>query len=420
MKIAYYIAALSLTLFLSCKTRQFSEAKNVAISAQHFPTPCELSEKANLIRSRLQFRVGIQNFLKRLSAECQLQRSFEALKTRSQRLGVDIDAIQIYKALRYVERYRYNEARDKAIPVSRIYQFCRRDYKKPLEQWSTDAWDNWSAGISQLPETVKFLRDRPLTLNDMLNAHKGFYTLSDEQGDFSHAPDPGKIKWAYPMNIDRPWWRFSTTEEEQAALKTSKEIYDEYSAYDMLPHSNLKFQNTPLNGTITVIKGVGIFSADATLLPEHYAIWVNTFNRYTSLIRNFYEGITFNDPLWTPMEFASNMQRHFVQVHAFAEGNGRNSRFWQDVILNMFGLPYAASGDMMSDDVLATHNVYYAEFYKVTNAAMSDISRCLNEYEKILGDKPVGEATSLSYDCRILPVKTEHPVRDLEPPPRCQ
>ncbi|MEE2744681.1 MAG: hypothetical protein VYD54_12280, partial [Bdellovibrionota bacterium] len=63
------------------------------------------------------------------------------------------------------------------------------------------------------------------------------------------------------------------------------------------------------------------------------------------------------------------------------EGNGRMSRFIQDMLLSLFNLPASPAGDLQSD-VLTTNAVYRKETVEAFRLAMTNLETCLKQYDK--------------------------------------
>lgn len=82
-----------------------------------------------------------------------------------------------------------------------------------------------------------------------------------------------------------------------------------------------------------------------------------------------------------PVELAAVVQKWFVSVHPFADGNGRTSRAIQDLIMQHFGLPFMPAGDLQND---ATEEVedYIENTYKALDAMLLKLEACAKERDQ--------------------------------------
>ena len=83
----------------------------------------------------------------------------------------------------------------------------------------------------------------------------------------------------------------------------------------------------------------------------------------------------------TPLQVVADLQRRYIAIHPFHEGNGRMSRFIQDMLLQLFKLPPSPAGDLQSD-VLTTNAVYRKETVEAFKLAMTNLESCLKQYDK--------------------------------------
>lgn len=344
----------------------------------------------------------LSSFMRNLNRESQLSRSYQILKEKAAKNRVNIDNIMLYRALRYINRDVYERTKALNQPIEKAYQCFECDYQKPIEEQSTVIWDNWRFGSSREALILSKLENEPLGLDYVRKIHSDFYRYDDECGDHANKPFPGKLRQPRPFSEDMLWRAFPTEAAEHEAAERSRIINDEYKKLGFLPQSNLTFRGNDLNGVIKVIPGIGLFPGDTRLLEEHITLWLGVFNTYQLNICNGYPEISTQSPLWTPGEFALFMQRWLFQLQAFAEGNGRLSRLFQDILLKRFGLPYAASGDFMFDEALTLHADYYDRFMFHTSNLLQRISHCVDEVYPQYGTKVPRNDYSMCYDCIVL------------------
>ena len=77
-------------------------------------------------------------------------------------------------------------------------------------------------------------------------------------------------------------------------------------------------------------------------IPEQLNLLVNYVNTSTT---RWSSGYLPQDPL----TIAANVQRWFIAIHPFSDGNGRVSRFLMDLLIESLGLPAPLLGDMNYD-----------------------------------------------------------------------
>jgi len=80
-------------------------------------------------------------------------------------------------------------------------------------------------------------------------------------------------------------------------------------------------------------------------------------------------------PVLSPMELATVVQKWFVSVHPFSDGNGRTSRAIQDIILTHFDMPVIPGGDLQ-EDATAEFEKYMDSTYDKTEAILAQLELC--------------------------------------------
>jgi len=106
----------------------------------------------------------------------------------------------------------------------------------------------------------------------------------------------------------------------------------------------------------------------------------------------------------TPFEAGSFLQRYFVTVHPFHDGNGRVSRFILDLISKKFNMPYAPAGDL-TNDILSTKQRYFKETLIKTDNMMELLKQCYKYHKE-------GGSNEMAYRCRELPQVKLDPVEN--------
>ena len=355
-----------------------------------------------------------QVYYQRLDQECKLQNAFIETQKKLAEYEVRPENVTIYQALRYVDRGFYEAAKQNNTPVSLIYQRHKSDYAS-AETKTQDIWKNWSTGILQLELNVdRITQGQKFTLTDLQQVHRGFYQYdpiantfkySDESGDFSHIPYPGKLKPAY--DHDNPWWAFRTDEERLKNIEIVNNVNNFYKNLGLL--SNIS-SSDPLVNNIFNIKDNSIYSGDTRANEQHVQDILNMVNTLLEQSRNG-QHMIWQNKLFTPAELAFFVQQFYVRVHPFFEGNGRTSRFLQELIMRSFNLPHGSSGDLMNDDVLTEHDQYYQKAMNKTFDLLTEVNRCADEVYKdqfrfkfFSKKKDIRkiDQSQIEYNCRIL------------------
>lgn len=75
------------------------------------------------------------------------------------------------------------------------------------------------------------------------------------------------------------------------------------------------------------------------------------------------------------MQFIADIQRRYVSIHPFHEGNGRMSRLLQDILLTIFDLPYLLSA-YLQEDVINYTALYRKQTFDTVERLMRLFSDC--------------------------------------------
>jgi hypothetical protein len=238
---------------------------------------------------------------------------------------------------------------------------------------------------------------------------------------------PGVLK--SPIPNDGPWWPI----EDNVAEKTRMIVEDlnrTFTAYGFISDSKFTSYKAPYENVVHSVR-VGedgkwsMYGGDSRSFVTQLNQMFATLNAGLAEARAG-RHMVFNDHLVTPAQAAFIIQQMFVAMHPMHDGNGRTSRFLQDLILSLFSMPAASSGDFMDNDILTPDGEYYAAGMNATLAMLATVDNCL---EKAYGDQArengatserssKGESTTrvstpvnaaalnqskLDYACRILP-----------------
>jgi hypothetical protein len=349
----------------------------------------------------------INTYSEKLNFECELSKKYEALKLKASKLGIQLENINEYQAMRYFRRADYlTRGIQPNITLDILYQKKKVHYNLDSSQKSNEIWMNWLAGIEQLPEEVEKLNnDITFDLNSLKSAHKKFYSYSQEDGDFSHVPNPGDLK--PKQDNDGIWWKLNPNKITSTQAEVD-ELNRNYEKLGLL--GKMDDTNDPLLNKVIRLKPVddtmGVMGGDSKVNQEHVETILKFMNEM--LRKNASLGVMEkNGVLFTPAELAYLVQQFYVQVHPFYEGNGRTSRFLQELILQKYNLPHGSSGDLMDIDVLTNHSEYYSVAMNKTKELLDRVEVCLDKQKQNLifsYTKKVSESdqSNINYECRYL------------------
>lgn len=348
-------------------------------------------------------------YLGKLRTECDLSTAYKNLRqTLLSRYDVSLERLTEYQAMRFVRREDFDKSKAAEIPVQLTYQIHNADYELPNAQKSSVIWDNWAIGIRQLDGAHRrLLQGRPFGFNELKTVHVGFFTLSDEAGDAAWIPNQGEIK--PPSDRDNYWWAFNTPAEAAQARAVVQNVNARYAALGLLPalgneqlNSVLTVRRAPKRGAESTLVDA-IYSTDSRAVLPHVEKILEFVNRVAGQSRTG-RHLVINGQLLTPGESAYLAQKYYVGVHPFSEGNGRTSRFLQELLLTLFELPHGSSGDLMDIDVLSTFDSYYQTAIAANRRLIAAATACFQSYD----DLNLGKQTALTdqmrlpYGCRIL------------------
>lgn len=346
----------------------------------------------------------------KLDSECKLSTKYKQVRTKLQEFdGVVLTDINLYQAMRFVQRSWYDTSKAAQIPIQKTYQVKKEDYLKPISERSTVIWDNWEIGIKQLePLVLAKATGAEFTFEELRNVHRGFFTLSDEQGDFAHRPDPGLVK--APNENDNPWWDFKSVEEAEQAQIVVNELNEDYKAMGLVANfeGGVLAKNPTINFPLQIKKTndiYSIYSGDSRANP----ILIKNLFKFINVMMTAARQKThmiWNGRLMTPFEVAAFAQQFYVAIHPFSEGNGRTSRFIQEFILSSFDLPHGSSGDLMDYDVLTNHQKYYTLAFARTYEQLFRLENCVDAYKDLPKKErnrlKSADLSQLNYDCQLI------------------
>lgn len=358
----------------------------------------------------------LKSYQEKLNKECELSSKYKTLneKLRSKH-QISLTDISEYQAIRFVQRSWLNEAASLGKPVEVIYQILKDQYLLPVSQQSGAIWDDWAVGIQQLEPLIEsFKSGKSFDLAALKKIHRGlfpFYPLVDEHGDFAHEPNPGVLKPTISTAIDTYWWELAPADisSAQETVKNENVHYKRLGLLTEAPKGLPEYVSHILDVRVVEKRGdssqkvTALFSGSNVVNRQNTELILSTVDKLMQKARAG-QHLLLGDQLLTPGEMAYLLQQAYVRIHPFYEGNGRTSRFLQELILLSFNLPHGASGDLMDSDALDESGIYYQKAMQANLALIEKMNQCSDEYDQVARKKDVRtlDQSQLSYGCRIL------------------
>lgn len=337
--------------------------------------------KSIILWSLLLFQISAHacdDNIKSFARDCAIQDRFVALKNAYANRQINIDEIAEYRVIRFVDRYNWEKAKNSRTKPLDIYQ--------PAPA----TWMVWDSGIRQVmqtggakgqlfsnfalnEDTISYI-NKVLLMNEEqhLNIKDKITDQSLQPGQFRKTTSTGvgfnpggkdysSMIYLSEQSMDRVQTRFEnaigTSFEEMLMTRNSHEY----------PGANLRSGMTE-NSTRTFVS-----YAPSTAVPKSID-WIKNF------IAINLEKYKAGKPVLSPMELATIVQKWFVSVHPFSDGNGRTSRALQDLILANFEMPFVPGGDLQ-DDATAVYEDYIERTYQRTESILAALELCLSSNE---------------------------------------
>lgn len=108
-------------------------------------------------------------------------------------------------------------------------------------------------------------------------------------------------------------------------------------------------------------------------VPVELQIWIDQF-------ADFRKSALHNQNLEEPISQIASLQRKFVAIHPFGDGNGRVSRWLQDMLFDYLDLPHPPSGDLQ-DDLISDPADYAARMRMSVIKTVALLSACYQQYQ---------------------------------------
>lgn len=329
--------------------------------------------------------------LREFSRDCAIQDKLVKLRADFAAEGVDINEISEYRTLRFIDRWSWENAKTNNIAPLRIYQ--------PAPQ----TWQVWDRGIrtlfSQQRKGVlgRMRLDMPTVahINTVLLTN-GDTSITDPNTD--RAKKPGEYRTSSDLAVG--YCNRGVTNSagyiDEARLSTERFQSEWESRAGMSFRDLVRAKNGPEPDAATL--AATIYQDDRYNHCAASSTWVSyspgeDVEKTMKWIQIFVEEnlrlYRANNPALSPVEMAAFVQRWFVTLHPFADGNGRTSRGIQDYIMLHFDMPFVPAGDLQNDAMEIFEN-YLDSTYSKIESMLNVLETCVNtvDYRNTTAPKP--------------------------------
>lgn len=334
------------------------------------------------VKQALACDISIQKF----SRDCALQDRLQNIRTEYAKLGVDVDEIGEYKILRFIDRSSWEKAK--------IFKKAPVDIYDPAPA----TWQVWESGIDSLfkGKKLKHVLFTGEHLDQTMFSHintvlltNGTTSIKDKStdqkkkpGEFRFKNDKGvgfcagsESEINYRIGIKRSedsMERYQKRWESLAGIEF-REVVKNAGGPDW-HRADLKSGMFISQGNCRGYNAVFIAYSPSNQV-ESQVEWIRIF------IKTNLEAYGRGEAILSPVELAAVVQKWFVSVHPFSDGNGRTSRGVQDMIMANFGLPFVPAGDLQ-EDAMTDVEKYIENTYQKLESMLTTLEDCVQKRDK--------------------------------------
>ncbi|MES2801543.1 MAG: Fic family protein [Bdellovibrionota bacterium] len=312
--------------------------------------------------------------IKPFPRDCAIQDRFVALKNSYANRQINIDEIAEYRVIRFVDRQNWERAKTSRIKPEQIY--------KPAPA----TWAVWDSGIREVMRVggAKGQLQSSYTLDESSISYVNKVLLMNEAEHLNvkdkitdQALTPGEYRKltstgvGFRSNGKDYSSMINLSEESMNRLQARWETAMGAPFGDLLRDAGVaNYAGANLRSGMKDDQSRKFVSyAPSSVVPVSIE-WIKNF------IRLNLERYKTGNPVLSPMELAAVVQKWFVSIHPFSDGNGRTSRAIQDLILTNFEMPLVPGGDLQ-DDATAVYEDYLERTYTKTENILSALEMCL-------------------------------------------
>lgn len=305
--------------------------------------------------------------LQKYPVECKVQQEYKEIKKKLANRGVDVENLTEAKATRFIGHGSLNRAaKNNEFLVWEIYDPKPKTWLK---------WEEGNYSRELISRELECLQNKgskwEFTKDHLKRMYLGAMDASltgklDKNIFIKHKfPKPGEFRSEGHLTsgffVPKKW---NLSDED----KKDVDNYD-LKRVDGSTLVTSKLYKVPGVGIVGEVEYVDSKEVEAEV-DELLALLNDGVNKYLS---NDYMPIT-------PLEFMADIQRRYVSIHPFHEGNGRMSRFLQDILSRVFNLPYLPNADL-KEDVINNMTDYRKETVQAMKDHIKGLKKCLNQYE---------------------------------------
>lgn len=313
--------------------------------------------------------------LRPFARDCRIQDRLARLSASYQSRRQNVNDVAEYRVMRFIDRYYWEQAKTNHTAPENIFQPA------------PTTWEVWNHGIHTLFDrnlkgalfgTVR-LDNATLSRMNTVLLTDGTTSIKDPNtdqkkapGEFRQAGDTG-VGFCNPSNYDsdtlstrskqsmerlQQKWEQDVGATLQSIVQRARGPLPEQASMAAAPFVDRRYA---CNGTWVSYVPSEMVGANLS--------WIRTFlETNLGLFRQ-------SKAVLAPIALAAVVQKWFVSVHPFSDGNGRTSRAVEDLILANFGLPYVPTGDLQ-DDAMAEAETYIENTYVRMEAMLGVLERC--------------------------------------------
>ncbi|MGE5087438.1 MAG: Fic family protein [Bacillota bacterium] len=349
-----------------------------------------LSFKAHACDDVLKLKAEAAGWNSSFHKECKIQDRFQKVREGFSQLGIDLNNITEYKALRFIDRNTWEKEKKKETPLEMIYEPA------------PETWQVWSSGIADLTRNKApgFLLSEPLDKDYYIHINLSLINDHIDNTPNSSVFHVGVYRHAGQEIIYCQPYDAKLLQKVSLIQQTNQELADRWLAQNNIDFKYLvQMMGYPQDAAQAQL-GAGMsarvgscenkdnqillsYANSKMVIPQIQ--WLTAFIKYN--LQQYRNG----NPSMAPIELSALVQRWFVSIHPFTDGNGRTSRALQDLILLNFDMPFVPAGDLQQD-ALVVYSDYIDATYKAYDRSLASLEGCLKEYKK---------GKSISYKCQL-------------------
>lgn len=324
--------------------------------------------------------------IEKFSRDCWMQDRVAKLRETYAAKGINLDEIGEYKVLRFIDRHSWEKAKT----------FKRAPHK--IYDPAPATWKVWENGINTT------FNDLPKkhALNTHINLDKNSFAKINEilltDGTTSikdKVTDSNKKPGEYRIQNDNAVGFCAEADKAQEFAESIQKSEESLARFQQRWESlvGLRFSDVVKNEGGPDFDNANFLSQmtvsetgchrDRTVFIQ-YSPTIEVMNQIewiSIFIKTNLQSYVRGEAYLAPVEFAAFVQKWFVSVHPFADGNGRTSRAIQEMIMYNFGLPFVPAGDLQNDALDDLDN-YVENTYKKLDSMLTELEMCVDKREK--------------------------------------